>query len=239
MGKGRNNRHRKRRREQSRNAKRENKKEKKYTQKKQKKKNKRRKEMTHSSKNVKFIKMGMSARFLIEPKYAKYTAVLKGWHEDGIITNLTFLAFGKWNSRTRKRLLEILKENGNEWAWNHLVFKLSYEFKAAFILRNIRCFRMSHYVDIDKDNIELIVMSNHYKDVKMFYWHDNAERGWSEMKSWLRRHNPVHFSLKEPGISCDSIIQTGVMAEPEIETHTSDGFHDNSENHAWLGLGYT
>lgn len=243
MGKGRNNRHRKRRREQSNKAKKEQKKEKKAMPAKmrhpkpKRKKNKRKNKM--SWRNVQYIKLGMSGGFLIEPKYSEYIDTLREWLEEGKLTDITFLAFGKWNSRTRKRLWGILKENNNEWAWNHLVFKLPHEFETAFILRTVRCFSMSHYVDTDKNHIQPIVMSYLYKSVKLFRWHDDVARGWDEMKTWIKRHNPAYYSLYELGQQADFIIQTGVMAKPEPEqeeTHVHQHNYDDYNNDEWFGL---
>ena len=80
-------------------------------------------------------------------------------------------------------------------------------------------------------------MSRHYSGIKMFYWHDDAERGWIEMKAWLKRHNPAYFSLYEPGEQSDSIIQTGVNAEPEVvEEIPAEAYYEGYEDEAWLGL---
>ena len=243
MGKGRNNRHAKRRREQSRNSKREQKKDKKAKAAQQKRankrKNKRKNKMSGWNEDaVQYIKLALSGRFLIEPQYSDYINKLRDWHKDGIVTDLTFFAFGKWNSRTRIRLKEILKENNNEWAWNHLVFKLPNEFETAFILRTIRAFKITHYIDNDKEHLKPLIMSSHCSDLKMFYWHDDAEHGWTEMKAWLKRHNPAYFSLYEQGEQAGFIIETGPMARPAPEeTHVSDAYYEDFEdNEAWLGM---
>jgi hypothetical protein len=235
MGKGRNKRHRKRRQQQSKKAKRQNKKQvserKKFRPiKNKRKKNKAKgKQMPHNQtfnpREVKYIRMGMSGIFLVESKYAEYITRLKEWYDSGILTDITFLIFGKWNSKTKERFRGILKDNGNEWAWNHSVFATRDELEVSFLLRRIRCYKISHYVDINKDHLTPIVKSNLYHTTKMFRWHDDIKHGWEEFRAWIRRYNPTHFNLCDQGIGADLIIQTGVMAKlEEEEVYTSDGY---------------
>lgn len=239
MGRGRNSRHKKRRREQSRKAKREEKKERKAkdrkwknqpnpTPKYRKRKRNKGKKMFNYSGNVQCIHLGMSGRFLIEPKYAEYLVHLKEWYDEGVISDISFLVFGEWNTKTRKRLCGMLEDNNHKWAINHLLFRNSEEYDASFMVKKARCLNMTHYADMDKDSISNFVMSNMYGKIKLFCWNDqDHEKGWEEFKTWLKKHNPTHYNLWEQGERAAEIIQTGIYAET-VESKSGD-------NIIWLG----
>lgn len=180
---------------------------------------------TYYRNEAQFVKLGMSARFLIEPIYSSYIDKMKEWHERGTFTDITFFVFGKWNSRTKARLHQILIDNGNDWAWNHLVFRLGDEVNdVSFLLKSFDTFKISHYVDMDKDHITPIVMSKHYLEVKIFYWHKAVEQGWEEFKDWLHRQEISRWKLFDKGEMADAIINTGFAKSNKSYPVTSGGY---------------
>jgi len=239
MGKGRNNRHKKRRREQSRNARRELKKQKKAEEKKwknqpnpppnkRKRKRKKGKNMPmYREQDVEFIHLGMSGKFLIEP-YNQYMSQFKEWYDEGVFTDISFVVSGNWDTKTRNRLHGLLKDNGHEWAVNHLIFKTPREYDAQFLTKRIKYLKITHYIDMDKNNITKIVMSNLYGRVKIFCWNNkDIAAGAEDFKTWLKEYNPVHYNLFDQGESAADIIQTGLYAKPEeVETFTSQGYEN-------------
>ena len=232
MGRGRNNRHRKRRREQSKRAHKEKKlacKNKKEKQSKPKFRKEAKRKMANYRDGAEYIKLAMPARFLTESRYSEYINTIKKWYEDGILTEITFFAFGKWNTRTRKRLFGIINSHGHEWTKNHLVFRLPSESNRTYMLRVLRSFDITHYAGLDKEYMKTFVMSDLYNTIRSFFWHADEKRGWAEFKDWFKRHNKVYYRLFEQGESAYQIIQTGVDANPEpqdfeLEVHSSDGY---------------
>ena len=221
----------KRRRQQSAKACKANKKTK---QAKYRKEKKNKKMFTHRA-EVQYIKLAMPCRFLVEKRYSTYMDTIKEWHDDGILSNITFFAFGKWNSKTKKRLFGIIKSFGNEWAVNHLVFRMPNESNKTYMLRILRSFDITHYAGLDEEYMKVLVMSNLYSSIRSFFWHSDAEDGWNQFKEWFKRHNKNYYRLLEKGESSDKIIQTGTNAsvDDELEYHTSTGYDYDS---GWFGI---
>jgi hypothetical protein len=250
MGKGRNSRHRKVRNLQSRKIKRNNSKklaEQKIIRKakqpqistmqsgvsrKKMKKDKNMSSSYYNRRDVEFVHIGMNGRFLADSNYNIYVSKLKSFLDNGTITNITFMIFGNWNLKTKNRLLEIVKSNGHAWAINHMIFKLPSEYDGSFLIKRISSFEMTHYADMDKNNITQIVSSNLYGKLKVFFWSENPEEGWVSFKEWLSKYNPKHYMLYEKGEQSGFVIQTGVMSKDDLtskDTPPCDYGHENYE----------
>lgn len=198
------------------------------------------KKMPSQYRDTKYIKLAMPCRFLVEDKYSSYMDKIKEWYDKGILTEITFFAFGKWNSKTKKRLLGIIKKFNNEWAQNHLVFRMPNESNKTYMLRVLRSFDITHYAGLDEEYMKVLVMSNLYSSIRSFFWRPEAEEGWNEFREWFKRYNYSYYRLLDKGDSADKIIQTGINAsvdhsEPELVAQNTADSYDAYDTE-WFGV---
>ncbi len=205
MGKGRNKRRRNQKKQRAMAKEPKDKKKKRQKPKYRSPKRKKRKEMFSPEP----IRLGITAAFLADKGNKKFIATLRSWLDRGILTDLVFIAFGKWNLKTKSRFKSIIDGNGFNWAWNHLVFKMPREFESGYLLRCMTSYELNHYVDSERSHLAHLVLTNHYKNTtKIFHW-DITKDSVEEFKDWLKENNGSYTLLHEPGENADMIISAG------------------------------
>lgn len=162
------------------------------------------------------VGIGTTHLTLFVDDVAELLTRIRGWLNDGSVTDFTILAFGAWNRNSRRHLLLHLEKIGHSWVNNHVVFQLRNEPFNDFVARVVSIYEITHFFDAAKANspesaLAPVVMTPELTKVRVYHY--EKESGQNGLRAWLVKSSPPEY----PKPFCRDEEACGIIDIPVLD----------------------
>lgn len=155
-----------------------------------------------------YVVVGTTVNTLFATDSQQMLADLKGWLDNGHITDLVILVPFHFSSRhAKKHIYRILEQRGAAWAIAHLVFQWPHEGSDGFVCRASNAYEVTHFFDISLEPLSTLAHSS--KNLQQLFRYRPAFDGWMAVKAWLSKCCPEYIPVLERAEEAGVIITTG------------------------------